>query len=85
METIYREWRVIASGNRSPVAFRILKWVVFLGISWRLYGTHWFRAWVFGLPLAGISTHLLYRRKTRAWTRPWGGWNDVEASRPYDG
>jgi hypothetical protein len=31
-----------------------------------------------------VATHLFYRHKTRAWTRPWGGWKDVEAVRPYE-
>jgi hypothetical protein len=47
-----------------------------------LYATRWFRAWVFGLPVAGLATHLLYRHMMHAWTRPWGGWKDVEAGRP---
>ena len=33
-------------------------------------------------PVAGLATHLLYRHKTRGWTRPWGGWKDVEAAWP---
>ena len=68
------------SRKRSPLPLRITKWAVFLGITRRLYGTEWFRAWAFGLPLAGVATPLLYRRKTRGWTRPWGGRKDEEAS-----
>ena len=81
-EALRRELRVMASGNRSPIPLRIAKWVVFLGVARRLYGTRWFRAWVIGLPIAGIATHLLYRRMTRGWTRPWGGWKDLEAALP---
>jgi len=29
----------------------------------------------------GLGLHLFYRWKTRAWTRPWGGWNDLAAGR----
>ena len=79
-EAVKRELRVMRSGNRSPIPLRIAKWVVFLGIARRLYGRGWFWAWVMGLPLAGLATHLLYRHKTRGWTRPWGGWKDVEAA-----
>ena len=68
------------SRNHQPIPLRIAKWAVFLGISRRLYGTKWFRAWVFGLPLAGVAMHLFYRRKTRGWTQPWSGWNDVETA-----
>ncbi len=28
-----------------------------------------------------LATHLLYRYKARGWTRPQGGWQDVEAGR----
>jgi hypothetical protein len=81
-ETLHKELRVVISGNRSPVPFRIGKWAVFLSIAWRLYGTRWFWAWVLGLPVAGLATHLLYRYMTHGWTRPWGGWKGVEAGRP---
>jgi hypothetical protein len=84
-ELLKKEWRVISSRGRSPLPLRLLKWAVFLGISWRLYGTKWFPAWILGLPTAGVATHLLYRYKTQGWTRPWGGWKDVEVIDPADG
>jgi hypothetical protein len=70
------------SRKRSPLPLRLAKWIVFLGIARRLYGTRWFKIWVLGLPLAGVATHLLYRHGTRAWTRPWGGWKDIESAKP---
>ncbi len=76
-----KELRVVLSGNRSPLPFKVGKWIVSLSIARRLHGTRWFRAWVIGLPVAGLATHLLYRHMTRGWTRPWGGWKDVEAGR----
>ncbi len=79
--TIRREIRVVLSRNRSPLPWRVAKLVLFALVTCGLYGTRWFRAWVFGLPLAGLATHLPYRHKTRGWTRPWGGWRDVEAAR----
>jgi hypothetical protein len=84
LETVQRELRVVSSTNRSPLPLRIAKWALFLAITSRLYGTRWFRVWVFGLPLAGLGTHLLYRHKTHGWTRPWGGWKDVEAANPME-
>jgi len=81
-ETLHKELRIVLFGNRSSLPFRIAKWAVYLSIARRLYGTRWFWAWVFGLPVAGLATHLLYRRMTHGWTRPWGGWKDVEAGRP---
>jgi hypothetical protein len=81
-ETVRKELRVVISRDRSPLSLRIAKWALFLNIARRLHGTRWFRVWVFGLPVAGLATHLFYRRMTRGWTRPWGGWKDVEAGRP---
>jgi hypothetical protein len=76
-ETIQKELRVVSSRNRSPLPLRIAKWALLLAITQWLYATRWFWVWVFGLPLAGLATHLLYRHKTHGWTRPWGGWNDL--------
>ncbi len=82
LETFQKELRVVSSRNRSPLPLRIVKWALFLVITRWLYGSRWFRLWVFGPPLAGLATHLLYRRMTRSWTRPWGGWKDLEAANP---
>jgi hypothetical protein len=81
-ETVQKELRVVSSSNRSPLSLRIAKWGLFLAITRRLYGTRWLWLWAFGLPLAGLATHLLYRHKTHGWTRSWGGWKDVEAANP---
>ena len=81
-ETVQKELRVVISSNRAPLSLRIAKWALFLAITRLLYGTRWFRVWVYGLPLAGLATHLLYLQKTHGWTRPWGGWKDLEAANP---
>ena len=81
-ETLHKELWVVISRYRSPLPLRIAKWALFLSITRRLYGTRWFWAWILGLPVAGLATHLLYRRMTHGWTRPWGGWRDVEAANP---
>jgi hypothetical protein len=80
--TLRRELRVVLSEDRSPLPVRIAKLILFAVVARGLYGTRWFRAWVIGLPFAGLATHLLYRHMTRGWTRPWGGWEDVEAGQP---
>ena len=81
-EQIHKELGVMFSTRTQPVPVRVAKWAVFLAVARGLRGTRWFRAWTFGLPSAGLVVHLFYRRMTRGWTRPWGGWDDVEASRP---
>ena len=80
MESIRRELRVIRNNKRSPVLQRIIKWAICLCVSRKLRGTRWFRAWVFGLPITGIVVHMFYRHKTDAWTKPWGGFKDVQGS-----
>ena len=72
---------LVSSRYRSPLSLRIAKWVLFPAMTRRLYATRWFWAWVFDLLLAGLATHLLYRHKTQGWTRPWGGWRDVETAK----
>ena len=82
MESIKRELRVIRNNNGSPVLQRIIKWAIFLSVARKLRGTRWFRAWAFGLPIMGIAVHIFYRHKTDAWTKPWGGFKDVQGSKP---
>jgi hypothetical protein len=80
--SLRRELRLVLSRDRSPLPLRIAKLAVFAVVARGLYGTRWFRAWVIGLPIAGLATRLLYRHMTNGWTRPWGGWKDVETGRP---
>ena len=80
--SLRRELRVVLSRDRSPLPLRIAKLVVFAVVARGLYGTRWFRAWVIGLPIAGLATRLLYRHMTNGWTRPWGRWKEVETGRP---
>ena len=83
-ESIERELRVAFSPRAQPVWFRIAKWLVLLGVSAALLRAGYLRQWLLGMTLAtlaGLGVHLLWRWKSRGWTRPWGGWNDVEAAR----
>ena len=57
-EAAKRKLRVVFSRNRSPLPLRVAKLVLLLSITLRLYGTRWFRLWIFGPPLAGLATHL---------------------------
>lgn len=80
-----RELGVAFSRHTQPAWFRITKWIVFLGGARWLYRRHAqhpdvFWRWVTGVPLAGLLLHSVYRYKTRGWTQPWGGWNDVAAA-----
>jgi hypothetical protein len=79
-DALTREVRVAFSPRAQPVWFRVLKWaiiVVVTAIYWRAPNFWLWMAAAFGLAL---TLHFVWRRKTKAWTRPWGGWNDVEAA-----
>ena len=81
LNTIKREFRVACSKRAQPVWFRVCKWVVLLGGAYAFYGSRYFWHWVAVLAAIGFFVHFLYRWQTHAWTRPWGGWNDLEAGR----
>ena len=81
LNTIRREMRIAFSKRAQPIWVRLTKWAVFLGIAVALYHSGFFWYWVIGLPFLAVLTHFIYRRQTLGWTRPWGGWNDVDARR----
>lgn len=81
LNTIKREFRVACSKRAQPVWFRVAKWIVLLGGAFAFFGSDFFWYWVGGLTVIGILVHFLYRWQTRGWTRPWGGWDDLEAGR----
>jgi hypothetical protein len=74
------EVSVAFSRRAQPVWFRVLKWIVIVvavGYFRRSPLLWWGLGAAFGI---SIGMHLLWRVKTRTWTRPWGGWSDVEAA-----
>lgn len=79
--SLKREVRVALSLKAQPVWFRILKWIVVIALSVLLWGTAYFWVWIFGGLALGLLVHFVWRWKTDGWTRPWGGWNDLEAGR----
>jgi polyferredoxin len=81
LRSIRRELQIAFSKRTQPIWVRATKWAIFLGVAVVLYGSDFFVFWVVGLPFLGVLTHFLYRWKTHGWTRPWGGWNDVDAGR----
>jgi len=81
LSSIKRELRIALSKRIQSIWVRVTKWSVFIGIAAVLYGSDFFLYWVIGLPFLGILTHFVYRWKTHGWTRPWGGWNDVDTGR----
>lgn len=80
-DVLKREVRVALSRRAQPVWFRVLKWVILLGVSVWLWRTPYFWLWILGSLVLGVSVHLIWRWKTKGWTQPWGGWNDLEAAK----
>ena len=76
-----RECRVAFSPRAQPLWFRLAKWTALLVLI-AVFGRRPFfwRCLLVALA-AGLAVHLFYRWKTRGWTRPWGGWDDLEAGR----
>jgi hypothetical protein len=78
---IRRELRVAFSGRAQPVWFRVAKWIVAVGISVLLWRRPSFWLWILGALSLGLTVHFVWRWKTKGWTRPWGGWDDIEAAK----
>lgn len=81
MNVVRRELRVAFSKRAQPVWFRIVKWSVLIVLIWKFHASSRFWWILLGVFIAGLPVHFFYRWKTRGWTQPWGGWNDVEAGR----
>jgi hypothetical protein len=77
---VKREVRVALSGHAQPLWFRLLKWAVILTLVVRFWRHPYFWWWVLGLLALSLTLHFLWRYKTKAWTQPWGGWDDVETA-----
>jgi hypothetical protein len=80
LETFKREVRIATSRRSQPVWFRILKWATAIGISTIFWRTPYFFG---GSSVLGLSLtlHFFWRWKTKGWTQPWGGWDDLDAQR----
>jgi len=78
---VRRECRVALSRRAQPVWFRVVKWAVVLTGAALYHDRAWFWWCLASVATVGMSVHFLYRVKTKTWTRPWGGWNDLDAGR----
>ena len=76
-----REARVAFSRQAQPVWFRFLKWTCILTGTILFHDRSWFWWTLTSLVVVAMLMHLLYRAKTKTWSRAWGGWNDLAAGR----
>ena len=74
------ELRVVISRNCSPLPLKIVKWVLFLVVTRRLYGRNRFEygSWVYR-SRGWLRTSLTSTRQEL--DEAVGGWRDVEAAR----
>jgi hypothetical protein len=79
-EVFRRELRVAFSRKAQPVWFRVLKWMIAVGVSFLLWGKPHFWLWILGALGLSLTVHFIWRWKTKGWTEPWGGWDDVESA-----
>ena len=77
-DAIALELRVALSPRAQPVWFRVLKWTLIIIAAWYFRDAQYFWSWVLALFLFALGLHLLWRSKTKVWTQPWRGWNDVD-------
>jgi hypothetical protein len=77
-----REMRVAFSRRAQPVWFRVSKWVVLVGVGAIFWRKPYFWLWVFAAFVLGLTVHFFWRWKTKGWSEPWGGWDDVETAGP---
>lgn len=76
------ELRVATSRTVQPVWFRVVKWILLASVATYFWGAPYFWSSVAGVVLLAGGLHLVWRTKTKRWTQPWWGWNDVAATRP---
>jgi hypothetical protein len=79
-----RELRVALSRRAQPVWFRVLKWTILIGLTAMYWREPYFWLWMAVALGLALSLHFVWRWKTKGWTEPWGGWNDVETANRID-
>ncbi len=79
-KVLKREIRVAFSLRAQPVWFRVLKWVIAVGVSVRLWSTTYFWMWILGALGLSLTVHFIWRWKTKGWKQSWAGWDDLEAA-----
>ena len=73
---IRRELRVAFSRHAQPVWLRIIKRMLVIPGIVLIHDRSWSWWTMAALAVAGTLVHFLYRRKTKVWTRAWGGWTE---------
>jgi hypothetical protein len=75
-----REARVAFSRRAQPAWFRILKWTIVIALGVMFWRAPLFWVCLVAAFVLSLALHLFWRWKTKGWTKPWGGWNDLETA-----
>ena len=81
LDAVELELRVALSRTAQAAWVRALKWAVIIAAVVHFRRAPHFWWWAAGVTAVAASLHLLWRTKTKRWTQPWGGWNDLAATR----
>jgi hypothetical protein len=81
LNTLRRELRIALSKRAQPIWFRFAKWAIIIAFTVFFYHSPYFWTGMAAFLLVGLAIHFVYRRHNHGWTRPWGGWTDVEAGK----
>lgn len=81
--TFKRELEVAFSKHAQPIWFRILKYFVLITLIYFFFKVLLFWIMLFVVFVLALSLHFWYRRKTKAWTKSYGGW-DYERNKPKE-
>jgi hypothetical protein len=79
-KAVKREIRVAFSRRAQPAWFRVLKWAIAIGASALFWRRPHFWWWIAGAFALSLTVHFIWRSKTKGWTQPWGGWDDIETA-----
>ena len=73
-KTIKRELQVAFSKHSQPIWFRILKYILLVGIVFCLWGTKLLCVMLLIMFAFAMLLHFWYRYKTQGWTKSYGLW-----------
>jgi hypothetical protein len=80
-KTIKRELEVAFSKRSQPIWFRILKYILLVGILFFFWGTKLLWIILVTMFTSAMLLHFWYRYKTHGWTKSYGLWKH-EKDRP---
>ena len=69
-----REFEVIFSLKSMPLRLRLFRICIAIFVGYLIWNTDWFWPVVLAVLSLGGIIHMVYRKKTKVWTKSWGIW-----------